>query len=227
MLNNLIEEFRDKIDVNDYFSYINFEMVKEELLLSKNNIIFLLGEPGSGKSFMLNYLYNKYPDKFILQQEPFFSKEEFLSLHPDLGDKTILVDEAQLLDEKMIEFLRLLSDKSNRVVFSMHEKEGEQIAEMKHFKSRYTHKIYMKKLTYEDFENYVLSKFITHQKQGLIDRKILKKIFKLTKGNFRFSKKFIFTALSLLDYSLRNSLKYKKIDNCIFEMSAIELGLLR
>jgi len=227
MLSELIEEFRDKIDLNDYFSYINFEIVKEEILSSKNNMIFLLGEPGSGKSFLLNYLYNKYPHKYILQKEPFFSKEEFFKLHPNIENKTILVDEAQLLDEKMIEFLRLLSDKSNQVVFSMHEDEGERIANKKQFKSRYIQKIYMKRLNYDDFEKYVFTKFLKHEKMGLIDKKILKKIFKLTKGNFRLSKKFIFTALNLLDYSIRNSLKYNKIDKCIFDMSAIELGLLR
>ena len=91
MLDNLIEEFRDKIDINDFFSYINFEIVKEELISTKSNIVFLLGEPGSGKSYMLFFLYSKYPDKYVLQQEPFLTKEEFLKQHPNLDKKTILV----------------------------------------------------------------------------------------------------------------------------------------
>jgi len=52
MLNKLIDEFRDRLDVNDFYSYINFEIAKEELISSKSNIIFLLGDPGSGKSYI-------------------------------------------------------------------------------------------------------------------------------------------------------------------------------
>jgi len=227
MLNELIDEFRDKIDIKDFFSYLNFEIVKEEILSTKSNIVFLLGSPGSGKSYMLELLYSKYPQKYVLQKEPFLSKEEFMQKHGDISNKTILVDEAQLLPVEMIEFLRLLSDRGNQVVYSMHQKEGEKIASLPQFSSRYTQKIYMKPLTYDEFEKYVMSKFIKNNRYDLIDKKRLKKIYKLTNGNFRLSKKFIFTALTLLDYSFRNSLKYKKIDSCIYEMSAIELGLLK
>jgi hypothetical protein len=227
MLNNLIEEFRDKIDVSDFFSYINFEMVKEELIATKSNIVFLLGLPGSGKSYMLSWLKYKYPEKYILQKEPFLTKEEFLSVNKHLDNKTILVDEAQLLSRDMIEFLRLLSDSGNRVVFSMHKNEGEKIASLPQFASRYTQKIFLKPLTFDEFEKYVMSKFIKHNRYDLTDKKKLKKIYKMTKGNFRLSKKFIFTALTLLDYSLRNSLKYNKINSCIIDMTAIELGLLK
>ncbi len=227
MLGEVIEEFRDKIDISDFFSYINFEIVKEEIIASKSNIIFLLGEPGSGKSYLLSLLSAKYPQRYILQQEPFLTKEEFLLKHPFLDNKVILIDEAQLLSVEMIEFLRILSDKGNQVVLSMHKNEGEKIASLPQFSSRYTQKIFMKPLNYEDFERYILLKLHKHQKENLVDKKKLKKIYSFTKGNFRLSKKFLFTALNLLNYSLKNNLKYKKIDNCIIEMSAIELGLLK
>ena len=227
MLDKLIDEFKDKLDVNDFYSYISFEIVKEELISSKSNIIFLLGEPGSGKSYMLNLLKYKYPDSYILQTEPFFSKNEFLNKYPHLNNKTILIDEAQLLSKEMIEFLRILSDRGNKVILSMHEKEGEKIANLPQFYSRYTRKIFLKPLTYNEFEKYVISKFISHNKYDLINKKSLKKIYKYTKGNFRLSKKFIFTALNLLEYAFNNRLKYTNIDNCIIEMSAIELGLIK
>ena len=226
MLSDLINEFKDRIDPQDFFSYINFEIVKEELLSTKSNIVFLLGEPGSGKSFMLNYLKNQFPGKFVLQDEPFFSREEFLQKH-DIKDKTVLIDEAQLLSREMIEFLRILSDKGNRVILGMHEKEGEKIASLPQFNSRYTQKIYMKPLNFEEFEKYIVTKFIRHEKKDLINKKTLKKIYRFTKGNFRLSKKFMFTSLNLLNYSYKNALKYKTIDGCIIDMSAIELGLVK
>ena len=154
MLSELIEEFRDKLDMNDFFSYINSEIVKEELISTKSNIIFLLGKPGSGKSYMLSLLKHKYPQKYILQTEPFLTKEEFLKMH-NIEGKTILIDEAQLLSNEMIEFLRLLSDKGNQVVLSMHEKEGEAIASLAQFASRYTQKVFMKHLKFDEFEKYV------------------------------------------------------------------------
>jgi len=227
MLNDLVEEFRDKIDINDFFSYISFELVKEEIVSTKSNIVFLLGPPGSGKSYMLSLLKYKYPEKYILQKEPFFTKQEFLNLHKDFTNKIILIDEAQLLSIEMIEFLRLLSDNGNQVVMSMHQKEGEKIANLPQFASRYTRKIFMKPLSFDEFEKYVMSKFIKHNRYDLVDKKKLTKIYKLTKGNFRLSKKFIFTALILLDYSYKNALKYNKIDNCIIDMTALELGLIK
>jgi len=224
MLSELIKEFEDKIDLNDYFSYVHFEIIKETLISSKSSIVFLLGESGTGKSFLLNYLYKKF-DNYILIDEPFESKEEFFRIAGDIKNKKILIDEAQLLDTKMLDFLRIISDNGNQVILSMHKNEGEKIANLPQFFSRYNEKIYLKPLSYEELEKYTMGKFLKYNNLELIDRKILKKIYKLSKGNFRLSKKIIFTALILLNYSFKHSLKYQKIDECIFMMSAIELGL--
>ena len=226
MLSDLIEEFRDIIDLDDYFSHFSFEVAKEEILNSKTNMMFLIGEPGSGKSFLLNFLYYKYPTNYLLVKEPFISKDEFVKNYKYIGKK-ILIDEAQLLSMEMIEFLRILSDKGHQVVFSMHKKEGEEIINLPQFKSRYTKIIELKHMNYKEFEKYVYSKFIKHKKVYLRDKKVLKKVYKFSKGNFRMSKKFMFTMLNLLNYSLNKGLKYVKLDNCILEMSAIELGFLK
>jgi len=215
MLNNLIEEFKDTIDLDDFFSYFNFEIVKEEILSSKNNLIFLLGNPGSGKTFMINYLAKKFPKKYQIFKD-------FNSINKN---KTLLIDEAQLLNESEIEKLRVLSDNGVQVLFAMHKKEGEEIVKKPQFHSRYYQKIYMKPLNYKEFENYVLKKFNKYSYSHIINKKILKKIYKYSKGNFRLSKKIIFRALDLLDFSLRNNLKYKEIDNCILKMSIIDLEL--
>ena len=105
MLNDLIEEFRDRVDISDYFSHFNFEIVKEEILASKNNLIFLLGEPGSGKTFMINYLLYKFPEKF----------QYYENLNQISNNKTLLIDEAQLLSEDEIEKIRIKSDEGIQV----------------------------------------------------------------------------------------------------------------
>jgi len=225
MLDELIEEFRDVLNMSDFYSYLNFELAKEEIVNSRASIIFLLGEPGIGKSYMLNLLKYKYPKKYILQSAPFFNKETYKDL--DIKNKTLLIDEAQLLTLEVIEFLRILSDKGIQIVLSLHEKDGERILNLPQFSSRYTQKVFLKPLTYQEFEKYINSKFISHNKHNLINKKALKKIYKYAKGNFRLSKKFIFTALNLLDYAFKSKLKYNSIDSCIIEMSAIELGLIK
>jgi len=226
-MNKLIDEFKEIIDVNKVYSHFNFEIVKEEIISSKSNIIFLLGDPGSGKSFLLNYLASKF-DEYILFNSAFLSREsiiERLGEIENIKNKKILVDEAQLLGNELLEIFRVISDNSNQVVFAMHKKEGEEIINKPQFKSRYSEKVFLKNLAYDEYERYILSIFLKHNKNFLINKKMIKKIFKITKGNFRLIKKFYYTALILLDYSLRNNLKYKTIDNCIFEMSAIKLGL--
>jgi len=215
MLNNLIEEFKDKVDLSDYFSYFNFEIVKEEILSSNNNLIFLLGIPGSGKTFMINYLFNKFPEKFQLYEGYDKIKD----------NKILLIDEAQLLEENELEKIRVLSDKGLQVLFAMHLKEGEIIINKPQFTSRYFQKIYMKLLNFEDFKKYVIKKFRKHEKEELLNEKNIKKIYKYSKGNFRLGKKIIFTSLNLLDFALRNNLKYNKIDSCILEMSLMQIGL--
>jgi len=215
MLDNLINEFKDNIDLSDFFSYFNFEIVKEEIIASKNNLIFLLGAPGSGKTFMINYLLKNFSDKY----------QNFNGFENIDKQKTLLIDEAQLLDDTEIERLRVLSDDGVQILFAMHEKEGEEVIKKPQFYSRYYQKIYMKPLNFEEFEKYVLKKINKYSYPELLNRKLIKKIYKYSKGNFRLSKKIIFTAFNLLDFSLRNNLKYKKIDKCILNMALIELEI--
>lgn len=215
MLDNLINEFRDNIDLSDFFSYFNFEIVKEEIISSKNNLIFLLGTPGSGKTFMINYLAKNFPEKYQI-----FSNFDNID-----KKKTLLIDEAQLLSDTQIEKLRILSDEGVQILFAMHEKEGEEVIKKPQFYSRYYQKIYMKPLNYEEFEKYVLKKFNKHSYPELLDKKLIKKIYKHSKGNFRLSKKILFTALNLLDFALINNLNYRKIDNCILTMALMELEI--
>ena len=226
MINDLIEEFRDRIDLENYFSHFSFEIAKNEILSSKSNIIFLVGEPGSGKSFLLNYLYYKYKCKYILVKEPFLDKKEFLNNY-DFENKKILIDEAQLLNFKMIEFLRILSDKGQQVIFAMHKNESKKVIDLPQFKSRYTQIIELKSLNFKEFEKYIYDKFIKHKGMFFLNNKSIKKVYGISKGNFRISKKLMFTMLTLLNYSLKNNLSYNSLDNCIFEMAAIELGYMK
>ena len=184
MLDRLIDEFRDRLDINDFYSYLNFELAKEEIINSKANIVFLLGEPGVGKSYMLNLLKYKYPQKYILQSNPFFSEDKY----KNIKNKTLLIDEAQLLTLEVVEFLRILSDKGVQIVLSLHKKDGEKILNLPQFSTRYTKKVFLKPLTYQEFEKYVHSKFISHNMSNLINKRALKKYINTQKGILDYQK---------------------------------------
>jgi hypothetical protein len=223
MLKELIESFEDTIKFNDFFEYLGFVDAKNEILSSPGRIIFLLGEPGSGKSYLLSYLKYENPDKYLLIESP-FSKVDLKNLDKD---KTILVDEAQLLSLKTLEYLRILSDKGHKLVLGMHTQIGNKVASLPHFSSRYIDKVYIRGLTFSEFQKYVMNKFIQYQKQYLINQRILKKIYKYSKGNFRMAKKIIYIGLNLLDYSISHNLSYRTFDDCILDMSLLAIGVLK
>ena len=226
MLNRLIDDLNDNINLNNIYRYPYFDYLIKEIETAKENMIFLIGEPGSGKTFLLRYIKNEYPDNYVLIDNPLFYKDKLFELikkTQNIGEKVILLDEAQLYDSNMLEHLRIFADKGNKLIFAMHKKESKKILSLPQFKSRYTKILEMYPLDYKSFENYVYTLLMRYGLMSIIDKKVLKKVFKYSKGNFRLSKKILFTMLKLLQYSLDNKKKYVSLDSCIFEMAIYEL----
>ncbi|WP_201352412.1 ATP-binding protein [Hydrogenimonas urashimensis] len=160
--------FEDRVDRDDYFEAASSELSKMTLLglinESERKPVFLLGDPGVGKTKMLhtikNALWESGDDRIVIHlNEPFSDPVSFLrhllkasgvdergepeelkkraADHFREHEHLIMIDEAQLMDESSFEFLRILSDtKAFRLLLSMHKEEGEAILEKPHFKSR-------------------------------------------------------------------------------------------
>jgi len=220
-MQNLIDAFDDTLN-DEVFKSISFSSALMQIKDSKNNLKFLIGASGSGKSFLLNYYHKLNPDTILLQG--LVTKE---NIDKNLDEnKLIMIDEAQLLDEKVLEYIRMLSDsKKYTFLLSTHSEDGLKILEKPHFKNRFIDVIEIKPLSKAEMIQYINTKLLNNSANYLISKKEFNKIYNYTSGNFRFIKKFLKTSFELLQTAKENNLKYTKIDNCILTMSAIKSGL--
>jgi len=223
MYENVIKIFEDIIEDEVFHTY-SFDNAYKQIVESKSNLKFLLGESGSGKSFLINYLQDKLsPTPIVING--FISTDEIDSILDEY--RLIIIDEAQLLEEKVIEYIRILTDtKKYNFLLSMHKHESDKILQQEHFKSRDIEVILLDKITKEEMIQYLNIKLLQANANHLLTKKEFNKIYNYTNGNFRYIKKFIKTLFQLLQFAKDNNLKkYDKINNCLITMSAIELGL--
>ena len=244
---------------NPYFevrsAYQALSSVKKLLTDKKGQMIFLLGQPGSGKSYLLNHLLKdvELEHKPVLFETPVSSpkalftrlikhmkheplsddvealKEQAQSLYAD--KKTlIMLDEAQLINEETLEFVRILSDsRLFWIVCAMHEEEGREILNKSHFKSRPHKVIELGTLSDKESDMFVSTQLIFANDKSVLDfhQRQAKKIYTLSKGNFRYLKKLIYTEFSLLHEAQEmGSKKFQEPSKCLLTMAAIEIGLI-
>ena len=251
------EIFSSSLDVEEYFESVSAESTKSSLIktIKKGDtpLIFLLGDPGVGKTYMLNILLEKlHSDKKILfASEPFSTPESFLLFLLEnqtsveniselkkiviekysQTDNLIILDEAQLIDHKVLEFIRTLSDLKNfTFLLSMHKEDGEKILKKSHFLSRNHRVITVGILNKNEIQQYIETQLVKHSIPnliGLFKSAQIKQYLKLSKGNFRVLKQLLKHSFSIMNYAQENSLeKYVKPSTCVITMAAIDLGLI-
>jgi replication-associated recombination protein RarA len=233
--------FADVIDARYYFDSTSAEISRYKLenAIQERNapLIFLIGDPGVGKSYILKLISGELEKEqlSIFIDHPFFDKRDLLkilyeakSLEFDKNinfnnlkeqllleykddNHTIFIDEAQLLNEEQFELIRILGDtKIFQFVLSMHKEEGEVILEKKHFKSRTKVVVEYGKLHPAEVYRYIQSTLLLENHSEIaqmFSKNIAQKITKYCNGNFRTVKKFIFSLLTLLEYAKQNGLK--------------------
>jgi ABC-type lipoprotein export system ATPase subunit len=244
---------------NPYFearsAYQALSNVKSTLKEKSGKMIFLLGQPGSGKTYLLHHLLQdeelehtpvlfdtpiasprsfltrliKHMNEDIVSEELEVLKEQAETLY---ADKKILVmlDEAQLLNDETLEFIRILSDSRKFwIVCAMHEEEGREILGKSHFKSRPHKLIELGQLSPKELEMFINTQLILSQDKYVLDfhQKHAKRIYSLSKGNFRYLKKLIYTEFSLLHEAQELGMKkFEEPSKCLLNMAAIEIGLI-
>jgi len=253
------ELFETSLDTSCYFESIVSEHTKNRLLktIEKKNIalIFLLGEPGVGKSYMLEVLQKSFsPQKKVLfSSEPFATPESLLLflLEGDadassLGvvelkervikkfqqsDNIIILDEAQLLSSVVLEYIRILSDtKHFTFLLSMHKNEGEAIVKKSHFASRNNVVINMSGLKKDEISNYLKSQLQRNALESIAElfkKKQINELMVLSKGNFRVLKQLLKHTFMIMDYAKKNAhQKYTQPTLFVITMAAIDLGVI-
>jgi type II secretory pathway predicted ATPase ExeA len=252
--------FEDEVKLANYFDSVEAESTKLKLAaLIKDNVhelIFLIGDPGVGKTFLLKYLSKEFFAKrqVFYFDSPFFDNEKFLekfierfekesdvsqiaekknvaTTHARNNAHTIFIDEAQLLNDTQIEFLRTLSDtKAFQIVLAMHKDEGKHILEKKHFKSRKKHIVSLERMQSNEIAKYinkVLLKNSLAEANELLHKNSLGFIQKHTKGNMRAIKRILQSIFELLEFRKQNGMTDKlKLDRCLLTMAAIDVGLI-
>ncbi len=256
------ELFKDDFDLEGYLDSFSFEHAKTELLKSLNShdipLIFLLGNPGYGKSYLLKFIEQRADAikiaKFI--SLPYFTEREFLEnlveiagvqainkrydlelLINTLKDRlnpleyTIIIDEAQLLNNKQIELIRILSDmRIFTFLLSMHKKEGHKILSKSHFKSRTNSVVYMEALKKEEVERYINNRLLSRNLSNIASSftpSDINFIYKASQGNFRIMKKLLSALFEIINEAQKEQLKkYSKINEATITMAAIDIGLI-
>ena len=254
---NRFEERRDTLDYFEGQSALGaIEKIQTLLDTTFRQLIFLLGEPGSGKSFLLHHLKAQWSDSWdiLLIETPFLTPidllkkllhhkgidtsgddiEKFRLLVTQLYQNSkhiIMIDEAQLLSTEMREFIRILSDsKGFWFILAMHQSEGMSILRSPHFKSRPHHVIELKPLSVIECKNYVYQELLRISFSQLTDEitvKLIKKAHHFSQGNFRNFKKIFYHLFHLLHYTnSHNKTKFLRPNSCMITMAAMSAELL-
>jgi DNA transposition AAA+ family ATPase len=251
--------FEERTQDLDFFKNAEVLYIKKniEYILKTDvkQLIFLVGEPGVGKSAFLSYFSTFFPQYSIIKFDmPFFEPVDFVTtLIKKSGEEVenfsldalikqvveiyntknyiILIDEAQLLSKQMIEIIRILSDsKAFWFLLAMHKHESKEILQEPQFASR-PHKVLelqvLQKSEYKDFIYTELKHIDRPIVREALSHKYLNFIFKLTHGNLRNLKKLLFHTFLLLQYAHENDKKkYQTISKCLLTMAAIDGDLL-
>ncbi|MEO1954229.1 MAG: ATP-binding protein [Campylobacterales bacterium] len=251
--------FNNTFDLSEYFESVSASTIKSNLIRTidenKTPLIFLLGDPGVGKTYMLNIIKENYilKKRVLFSSEPFSTPESFLyfllknqSVDKNLSlselkdlairvysqeDNIIIVDEAQLISEKVLEFIRILSDTGYfYFIISMHKDEGHEILNLQHFASRTHLVLTLEKLTMNETLNYIQGQLFRSSLGEYVEYFSMKEVRQIdvfADGNFRQMKQMLKHIFSIMDYASVNSkIGYTTPNRCVITMAAIDLGII-
>ncbi len=182
------------------FDYINLDkssVAYEKLTQAIDKplkLILFFGRPGTGKTFLLQKIYNDFKKKknIVFFPRPYFNELEFLKAlynavfqedSPKFSgydqflstvikkmDKkyeavTVLIDESQLYPNELIEKIRLMADSRKfKFLFTVHKTDEEDVLAKDYFQTRIWETIELKNSSYNEIKTYIEKKLIFHNK---------------------------------------------------------------
>jgi len=256
--------FLDTVNPKDYIQLDRVSTIYQSLkdsIQKPLKMILLFGKPGTGKSMFLTKLYSELSESqaIFLYQTPILDESEFYkTLAQDIFDTkfvgelnftqfmkivknknleevpVVLLDEAQLYSEELMEKIRLLSDtRTLKFVIALHKTEKEDLIAKEHFQTRIWETIELENSSQTELQIYIQKKLMKancFDTASMFHTKAVHKIYKLTKGNYRDTNKLLYTLFDIYCIYEENnqlySLKTNQVSIKYIEMAAIHTGLI-
>jgi len=228
------DAFLDVINTKSYITLQHSASIYNSLraaLKKPLKMILLYGEPGTGKSMILNKLYDELKEKqtVFLYDTPLEIEHFLQRLSIDLLGESetsltsfilkckeilpqitpiILLDEAQLYDDKLMEMIRLISDSRKvRFVITLHKTKEEDLIAKAHFQTRIWESFELTNAPIDEIERYVQNKLLQADLPDLLDvlnKDLIHDVYKYSAGNLRNTHMLLYQFFDLLQNSTKN-----------------------
>lgn len=260
---NSKEVFQDVVDSKDYVqldrSMAIYQSLKEAIQ-KPLKMILVFGKPGTGKSMMLNKLYKELSpkQKIVYIQTPIIDEVEFFKVlayeifrfnSPDTLNFTqfieitnhfemeitpiVILDEAQLYSESLMEKIRLISDSRKvKFIFALHKTEKEDLIAKEHFKTRIWESQELQNATPSELTLYIQKKLLRanyFDLANMFSDRSVKHIHQFTNGNYRDTNKLLYALFEICSWYEENRPKevnFTSIPAKHIEMAAIHTGFI-
>jgi hypothetical protein len=147
----------------------------------------------------------------------------------------VLLDEAQLYSDNLMEKIRLISDtRTVKFVITLHKTEKEDLIAKEHFQTRIWETIELENSSVTELKIYIQKKLMKancFDTANMFTNKTINKIYKFTNGNYRDTNKLLYTLFDIyLAYEENHKLSSiggtNQISTKLIEMAAIHTGLV-